>query len=48
MRITDIGIIVDVVCDVYEKLHNVKIMREIPDADILKLFEDDTTSSTKH
>ena len=46
MIIKDLNIVIDVVCDVYEKIAGVTLMREIPDADILKLFEDDTTSST--
>ena len=46
MIIKDLNIVIDVVCDVYEKLTGVTLMREIPDADILKLFEDDTTASS--
>lgn len=45
MVITDIGIIMDVVIDAYEYLSGNIVMREIPDADIVKLFEDDTTAS---
>ena len=47
MRITDINILIDVVCDAYEFLSGNTVMREIPDADIIKLFDDDTSASGK-
>ncbi len=45
MIVTDIGILIDVVIDAYEYLSGNAVMREIPDADIVKLFDDDTTAS---
>ncbi len=44
MRITNPNLLIDIVCDVYEKLHNVTVMREISDAEIVKLFDDDTSA----
>lgn len=46
MRITDVNILIDVVCDAYEYLSGEKVMREIPEADIVKLFDDDTNASS--
>lgn len=45
MIISNLDIIVDVVCDAYEYLSGNKVMREISEADIVKLFDDDTTAS---
>ena len=45
MVITDLGIIIDVVIDAYEHMTGNVVMQEIPDADIVKLFDDDTTAS---
>ena len=45
MVIHNLDIVIDVVCDAYEYLSGEKVMRDISDADIVKLFDDDTTAS---
>lgn len=47
MIITDPKVIIDVVCDAYEFMTGNIVMQSIPDEDIIKLFEDDTSAYGK-